>query len=55
MSWIRFGIFTLGLLLICTASATAEKIEGFTDGKGTIHINNSKPGSLTRGEAWGRP
>jgi hypothetical protein len=47
MSWRKFGIFALGLLLIGTAVASAEKIEGFTDDKGTIHITNPKPGKPT--------
>ena len=42
MSGIRFGIFTLGLLLICTASATAGEIDRSTDAQGTIHIGNPK-------------
>jgi len=47
MSWIRFGIFTLGLLLICTASATTREIERRTDGQGTIHITTPKPDKAT--------
>jgi len=51
MSWIRFGILTLGLLLICTASATAGEIEQRTDGQGTIHITTPKPDKATDEDA----
>ena len=41
MSWLKFLILSLGLL-IC-ASPAAAKIEHFTDSEGTVHITNSGP------------
>lgn len=39
MSWVKFAIFTLGLMM-CASPATAAKITQFTDSEGTVHITN---------------
>jgi hypothetical protein len=41
MFWVRFAIFSLGLL-ICTAAVSAGEIDRSTDAQGTIHIGNPK-------------
>ena len=42
MSWVKFSIFTLGLML-CASQATAAKITQSTDNEGIVHITNSGP------------
>ncbi len=50
---VKICIVVLGVL-ICTSSASGQKVERFTDSKGTVHIGTQpdvKPGNNTKPEA----